>query len=66
MQFLFNFVPPKTLVTLYTAYILYLKSKREREGEGERNGAHNSNVLTSESHVANPKSGPDNSVFITK
>jgi hypothetical protein len=38
---------------------------RERERERERNGAPKSNVLTSRFPVANPKSGPDYSVFIT-
>jgi hypothetical protein len=37
-----------------------------RERERERYGAPKSNVLTSRSSVANPKSGPDYSVFIMK
>jgi hypothetical protein len=39
---------------------------KERERERERNGAPKSNVLTSGSPMANPKSGPDYSVFIMK
>jgi hypothetical protein len=35
-------------------------------GARQRNGAPKSNVLTSESPVANPKSCPDYSVFIMK
>jgi hypothetical protein len=34
--------------------------------ERERNGSPKLNVLTSGSPVANPKSGPDYSLFITK
>jgi hypothetical protein len=37
-----------------------------RERERERNGASKSNVLESGSPVANPKSGPDYSMVITK
>jgi hypothetical protein len=37
---------------------------KERERGG--NGVPKSNVLTSGSHVANPKSGPDYSAFIMK
>jgi hypothetical protein len=40
--------------------------ERERERERERNGAPKSNVLTFGSLVADPKSGPDYSVFIMK
>jgi hypothetical protein len=35
-------------------------------GGRQRNGAPRSNVFTSRSPVANPKSGPDYSVFIMK
>jgi hypothetical protein len=42
----------------------HIKMNKGTKGEGERNGAPKSNVLMSP--VANPKSGPDYSVFITK
>jgi hypothetical protein len=42
-----------------------IRIERERERERE-NGAPKSHVLTFRSLVANPKSGPDFSVFIVK
>jgi hypothetical protein len=40
--------------------------RRERERERGKNGASKLHVLTSGCLVANPKSGPDCSVFIVK
>jgi hypothetical protein len=43
-----------------------ITKSRDREREREKNGGSKSHVLTSRSLVANPKSGPDYSVFIMK
>jgi hypothetical protein len=59
----------KLLNNTYIICIMWKKIKlaaQIRRRERKKNGAPKSHVLTSRSLVANPKSGPDHSVFIMK
>jgi hypothetical protein len=63
-------IPPRSLRHVTTHYMEFNGTSRPdnsriKERERERNGAPKSNVLTFESLMANPKSGPDCSVFLT-